>query len=97
MGVLSWMAVGVITGWLARIVLKGASDVLWNVILGIFGALVAGFLSGTLLNIEQAGNNFSPIVLVIAFVGAVLAILAGRAVSTQTSVQGVEDIQDKPL
>jgi uncharacterized membrane protein YeaQ/YmgE (transglycosylase-associated protein family) len=45
MGVITWLIVGAIAGWLAGLVVKGAGfGLLGNILLGIIGAVVAGWL-----------------------------------------------------
>ena len=43
MGLLTWIVVGLIAGWLAGLVVKGGGfGVIGDIILGIVGALVGG-------------------------------------------------------
>ncbi|MGO4711339.1 GlsB/YeaQ/YmgE family stress response membrane protein [Bradyrhizobium sp. 2TAF24] len=45
MGIIAWIIVGAIAGWLAGLVVKGAGfGLLGNIVLGIIGAVVAGWL-----------------------------------------------------
>lgn len=48
MGILIWLIVGGICGWLASIVMRtdGQQGIVLNVIVGIVGAAIAGFLLG---------------------------------------------------
>ncbi|URD60591.1 GlsB/YeaQ/YmgE family stress response membrane protein [Sphingomonas sp. KRR8] len=48
MGFIIWLVVGGICGWLASIVMRtdGQQGILLNVIVGIIGAAIAGFLLG---------------------------------------------------
>lgn len=48
MGIIIWLVVGGICGWLASIVMRtdGQQGILLNVIVGIIGAALAGFLIG---------------------------------------------------
>ena len=48
MGIIIWLIVGGICGWLASIVMRtdGQQGILLNVIVGIIGAALAGFLLG---------------------------------------------------
>jgi uncharacterized membrane protein YeaQ/YmgE (transglycosylase-associated protein family) len=74
MGILSWIAVGLIAGWLASKLIKGhGSGLIMNLIIGVIGALLGGWISGNLLGISISGFNFTT--LVIAFGGSVLLLL----------------------
>lgn len=48
MGILIWLIVGGICGWLASMVMRtdGQQGIVLNVIVGIVGAAIAGFLLG---------------------------------------------------
>ena len=45
MGIIAWLIVGAIEGWLAGLIVKGAGfGLLGNIVVGIVGAVVAGWL-----------------------------------------------------
>lgn len=45
MGIIVWLIVGAIAGWLAGLIVKGAGfGLIGNIIVGIVGAVVAGWL-----------------------------------------------------
>lgn len=48
MGIIIWLVVGGICGWLASLVMRtdGQQGIILNVIVGIIGAALAGFLLG---------------------------------------------------
>ena len=77
MGILSWIVLGLIAGFLAGQFMKGGGyGLIGDIILGIIGALVGGFLSSQLLGIDV--NGFNIISILIAFVGACIVIAIGR-------------------
>src|SRR3954463_16804212 len=55
MGILSWLIVGAIAGYVAGMFVKGDEQlgVLGHIVLGIVGAIVGGFIAGQLTN-----NNY---------------------------------------
>ncbi len=80
MGILSWIIVGLIAGWLAGLVMKGGNGLIGDIILGIVGALLGGYLAVTFFGLGGvSGINFQSII--IAFVGAVIIMFAVRLVS----------------
>lgn len=80
MGLLSWIIIGIIAGWLAGLVMKGSGyGVLGDMILGIIGALVGGFLAGALLGVVNPISGFNITTLIIAFIGAVIVVAIVRA------------------
>jgi uncharacterized membrane protein YeaQ/YmgE (transglycosylase-associated protein family) len=72
MGILTWILVGLIAGWLAGQVMKGGGyGVLVDIILGMLGGVVGGWVFG-LLGIWPAGGLLGAII--VAFVGAVILV-----------------------
>ncbi len=75
MGILSWILVGLIAGWLAGEMMRGAGfGVLGNIIVGIIGALLGGFLASALFNVGDPLSGFNLPTLIIAFLGSVILL-----------------------
>jgi uncharacterized membrane protein YeaQ/YmgE (transglycosylase-associated protein family) len=75
MGILSWIVVGLIAGWLAGSVMRGRGfGIVGNIIIGILGALIGGFLAQALFKIPDAVNGFNLLSVLIAAVGAIILI-----------------------
>jgi uncharacterized membrane protein YeaQ/YmgE (transglycosylase-associated protein family) len=75
MGILSWIIVGLIAGWLAGEMMRGSGfGVVGNIIVGIVGSLLGGFLATALFNVPDplTGINFTTII--IAFLGSVVLL-----------------------
>lgn len=80
MGLLSWIIVGLIAGWLAGLIMKGGGyGVIGDIILGIIGAIVGGFLAGALFGVENPISGFNLTTIVVAFLGAVVVVAIVRA------------------
>jgi uncharacterized membrane protein YeaQ/YmgE (transglycosylase-associated protein family) len=74
-GILSWIGVGLIAGWLAGLAMSGGGyGIIADLILGLVGALVGGLVSGMLIA-GEAGFWAS---LLIAFIGACMVIAVAR-------------------
>jgi uncharacterized membrane protein YeaQ/YmgE (transglycosylase-associated protein family) len=87
MGILSWILVGLIAGWLAGVVMKGGGyGIVGDIILGIVGALVGGFLAGTLFNVADPIGGFDLTTLLVAFLGAVVVVAIVRALPGRSPV-----------
>ena len=77
MGLIILIIVGGILGWLASIVMRtdGQQGILLNVVVGIIGALLAGFILNPLIG---GGNimsgDFSASALLVSFLGAVVLL-----------------------
>ena len=82
MGLLAWLVVGLIAGFLASQVMRGGgSGLIGDIIVGMVGALIGGFLAATLLNIPNAVNGINVTSIFVAFIGAVILIAILRMVS----------------
>ncbi|MBI4788470.1 MAG: GlsB/YeaQ/YmgE family stress response membrane protein [Chloroflexi bacterium] len=87
MGILSWIIIGLIAGWLAGMVMKGGGyGVVGDIILGIVGALVGGFLAAAVFNIPDAVNGINITSIVVAFIGAVIVVAIIRALPGRAPV-----------
>ena len=76
MGVMYWLVIGLVAGWLAGVVMKGGGyGVVVDIVLGICGAVLGGWIFSTLGIGAQAGLVGSVIV---AFVGAVILVAITR-------------------
>ena len=77
MGLIILIIVGGILGWLASIVMRtdGQQGILLNVVVGIVGALLAGFLLNPLIGGGNVMNgDFSASSLLVSFLGAVVLL-----------------------
>ena len=87
MGILAWLVVGLIAGWLANMVMRGGrGNMVTDIVVGIVGALVGGFLAGQLFGVPNAVNGINLTSIVIAFLGAVVAIAIVRALPGRSPV-----------
>ncbi len=87
MGILSWIIVGLIAGWLAGLVMRGRGyGLLTNMLLGIVGALLGGFLAGALFGVADPISGFNITTLIIAFLGAIIVIAIVRALPGRSPV-----------
>lgn len=86
MGILSWIIVGLIAGWLAGLVVRGGGyGVLGDIILGIVGALVGGFVASALFHVADPVSGINVTTIIVAFIGAVIVIWLIRALSGRRS------------
>ncbi|HEX2910008.1 MAG TPA: GlsB/YeaQ/YmgE family stress response membrane protein [Chloroflexia bacterium] len=82
MGILVWLLLGLVAGWIANMIMSsGRGGLLTDIITGIVGALVGGFIGSALFGVDVTGFNISSILL--AVLGAVVVIALYRAVTHQ--------------
>jgi uncharacterized membrane protein YeaQ/YmgE (transglycosylase-associated protein family) len=77
MNIIIWLIVGGLIGWLASLVMRtdAQQGIMLNVVVGIVGALLGGFLLSPLVGsgtINQ--NNFSLPALLVSFGGAIILL-----------------------
>lgn len=78
MSILAWIIVGIVAGWLAEQITGRNQGLLTNLVVGVIGAFVGGFIFSSILGFRyQEGFNLPSIL--VATVGAVilLAIFGG--------------------
>ena len=79
MGILSWIVVGLIGGWLAEQFLRGPKyGLLGATIIGIAGGLIGGYLAANFLHIRDAMNGINLTSLITAFLGSILLLMLIR-------------------
>jgi uncharacterized membrane protein YeaQ/YmgE (transglycosylase-associated protein family) len=72
LGIIGWIVIGIVAGWLAEKVMGRNHGLVTNLIVGVVGALLGGFIAGNLLGLDVGGFNI--VTLLVAFGGAVLLL-----------------------
>ena len=78
MGIVLWIIFGGLAGWIASVIMKTdySQGTLSDILLGIVGAVVGGFLMGLVGQSGVTGFNVNS--MVVAVVGAIVVIYVGR-------------------
>jgi uncharacterized membrane protein YeaQ/YmgE (transglycosylase-associated protein family) len=77
-GIIAWIVLGAIAGFIASALVGGGEGIVGMVILGIIGAVVGGYVAGNLLHVaDVTGLNLESIV--VAVFGAIIVVAAYRA------------------
>jgi len=72
MGILAWIVVGLIAGWLAGQVMKGGGyGMIADIILGLLGGVLGGWIFEK-LGVSAGGGMVGSII--VAFIGAVILV-----------------------
>jgi uncharacterized membrane protein YeaQ/YmgE (transglycosylase-associated protein family) len=78
-GIIAWIVLGAIAGFITNLIMGGGEGVILTVILGIVGAVVGGYLAGTVLKVaDVTGINVESIV--VAVVGAIIVVAVYRMI-----------------
>jgi uncharacterized membrane protein YeaQ/YmgE (transglycosylase-associated protein family) len=77
-GIIVWLIIGAIAGWLAgRLVKGGGFGLIGDIVVGIVGALIGGWLAGV-LGISIGSGLIASIIT--AIIGAVILLVIVRAI-----------------
>jgi uncharacterized membrane protein YeaQ/YmgE (transglycosylase-associated protein family) len=83
-GVIAWLVVGLIAGWLAGVVMKGGGfGLIGDIVVGLIGAFIGGIVFSLITGGGTAGFWGS---IAVAFVGAVILIAIVRALPGRSPV-----------
>jgi len=86
MGILSWIVVGAIAGWLAGMLVKGDEGlgVIGKIVLGIIGAVVGGFIAGLVFPGGDYINGITIETIVVATIGAIIVVVGYHFLTGRT-------------
>jgi uncharacterized membrane protein YeaQ/YmgE (transglycosylase-associated protein family) len=76
MNIIIWLIVGGIVGWLASLVMKtdAQQGIILNVVVGIIGAFIGGWLIGPMLGAGSINDGFSIMSFVVSLIGAIILL-----------------------
>ena len=78
MGIIAWIVLGAIAGFITNLIMGGSGGVIVTIVLGIIGAVVGGWLAGTVLNVaDVTGINVESII--VSVIGAIIVVAVYRA------------------
>lgn len=81
MGILAWIIVGALAGWIASMIIgnNAEQDAIGNIVVGIIGALVGGFLFS--LFGGEGFTGFNIYSLLVAVVGSVVVLYIKKMIT----------------
>jgi len=82
-GLISWLIIGALAGWLGSKIMGTDARQGWlaNIVIGIFGAVVGGYLARVLFGVSSTSSNGLLMSFVVALAGACLVIFAWTTMS----------------
>jgi uncharacterized membrane protein YeaQ/YmgE (transglycosylase-associated protein family) len=82
MGLLSWIIVGLIAGFLAGQVMRGGGyGLIGDIIIGVLGGMLGGWIASYFFQVGGAMSGINLVSILVAFVGAILLILILRMIA----------------
>ena len=84
MGIIAWIVLGALAGWVASIIAgtDARQGAVANIVVGIIGAFLGGFLMSLIGKTGVTG--FNPYSFMVALVGAVVLLFVYKAVTGRT-------------
>jgi uncharacterized membrane protein YeaQ/YmgE (transglycosylase-associated protein family) len=80
---LIWLVIGLIAGWLASAVAGGGYGLLGDIVVGVVGAFIGGFIfRGLHIRVPWSGI---PGTILVAFVGALVLLVVLRLIRSATT------------
>lgn len=80
MNLISWIVVGLIAGFLAGKVLREGFGLIGDLVVGVLGALIGGYLASHLFHIKAAVTGINLETILVSLCGAVLLLVILRLV-----------------
>jgi uncharacterized membrane protein YeaQ/YmgE (transglycosylase-associated protein family) len=76
MGIIVWLVMGGIVGWIASMIMgnNARQGIILNVVVGIVGAMLGGWLIGPLLGAGSINDGITVMSFVVSLIGAVLLL-----------------------
>jgi uncharacterized membrane protein YeaQ/YmgE (transglycosylase-associated protein family) len=86
LGLISWLVVGAIAGYVAGYLVKGDESlgVIGHIALGVVGGLIGGFLAGLLFGGKDYLTGINITTIVVAVIGAVIAVVGYGLITRRT-------------
>lgn len=71
MGIIIWLIIGAVVGWLAGLLMRDRNGIIMNIVVGIVGAFIGGFIlsRGTINNSPLSVESFA-----VSLLGAVILL-----------------------
>ena len=83
MSIIAWLLVGLVAGWIANLIMGGRGSIVTDLLLGIVGAIVGGFVAGLLFGGDFiSGFNFTTVI--VSVIGALIVVALYRAFTRQS-------------
>ncbi len=72
MGFIGWIVIGLLAGWIASMVLNRHHGLIVNLIIGLIGACIGGWINGNFIHFAAYGMVGS---FIVAFAGSVILLV----------------------
>jgi uncharacterized membrane protein YeaQ/YmgE (transglycosylase-associated protein family) len=84
---IGWIIVGAIAGALAHSIMKSSAPLINDIILGLVGAVVGGFVVGLFVDVSDRGGLTGVLIsIVVATIGGIILIALGRMLTGRRAI-----------
>jgi uncharacterized membrane protein YeaQ/YmgE (transglycosylase-associated protein family) len=84
MGIILWVVFGAIVGWLASLIMKTRTGLLWDIVIGVVGAVIGGFVMSFFGASGVGGFNLYSFI--VALLGAIILLAIVKAISGRNAL-----------
>ncbi|MEU9924041.1 GlsB/YeaQ/YmgE family stress response membrane protein [Streptomyces griseoluteus] len=83
MGIIAWILIGLIAGFIAKAILPGKDPggVIITILIGIAGGLLGGFLGKVIFHVDSIDGFFDLSTWIAAVIGSVILLLLYRVIT----------------
>lgn len=81
MEIILWIVFGALVGWVASLVMNTQGGLVWDIVVGIIGAVIGGWVMS--ITGERAVSGFNLYSFLVALLGACMLIILVRAIRRQ--------------
>lgn len=87
MSIIIWLVMGGVVGWLASMIMgtNARQGIILNVVVGIVGALIGGWLIGPLLGAGSINQGISVMSFIVSLIGAIILLAIFNAFHRSTT------------
>src|ERR1700690_3870073 len=84
MGIILWIVFGALVGWIASMIMKTRGGIFMDIVVGIVGAVIGGFVMSLFGGVGVICFNFYSFV--VALIGAIILLAIVKAISGKSMV-----------
>ncbi|WP_297186981.1 GlsB/YeaQ/YmgE family stress response membrane protein [uncultured Porticoccus sp.] len=87
MGIIIWLVMGGLVGWIASMIMgtDARQGIILNVVVGIVGALIGGWLIGPLLGAGSINEGITVMSFIVSLIGAVILLAVLKLIQRSTA------------
>jgi uncharacterized membrane protein YeaQ/YmgE (transglycosylase-associated protein family) len=77
MGIIAWIILGLVAGWIAKLLVPGKDreGIIVTTLIGVAGALLGGFVASKLFDVDAVKGFFNVSTWITAIIGAAVLLL----------------------